>query len=261
MRPPRTRSTDPAVRWPGCRLTAVSSVSGASHARARSAVAKLAIPGRPGFRRTTLPRCPRHDTACPCPSEPGMREAVRQTVQRSLVVCREELCEHARKLHLVDRRPAPGPLPPQPVRQRDPPVHDPATPRLHPRARPRRPCASSPRSTTTRTGSRSRSPRPTGRPFYNTSHYSLRQPAGRRRRARGQPHRLRRPVLRRRRRVRVLRLQEGDPRPGEGRSAARDRQGVRSRRPAPRRGVERRHGRRLRVHHPQVRRGRQRDLR
>ena len=106
--------------------------------------------------------------------------------------------EQPRQLRLVDRRPAPGRLQAPPVRQRDPPVHDPATPGLHPRARPATRSAQlaakhdNPRAAQRRGHA--------GRPgcsFYNTSDLRLRQPAGGPRRARGQPHRLHRPVLRR----------------------------------------------------------------
>jgi hypothetical protein len=64
-------------------------------------VAAAAVP-RPAReqRRDTrgAARSPR--AGCPCPAA------------RSLVTCREQICEHARKLHLVDRRPAPRSLPP-----------------------------------------------------------------------------------------------------------------------------------------------------
>ena len=101
----------------------------------------------------------------------------------------------------------------------------------------------------------------TGRPFYNTSNYSFANLLADADGLADNLDRLHRPVLRRRRRVRVLRLQEGDPRPGEGgllREVVKSFGAVDLH---PDVGVQRRHGRRVRVHHPQVQRGRERDLR
>ena len=82
----------------------------------------------------------------------------------------------------------------------------------------------------------------TGRPFYNTSNYSF---ANLLADADGLADNLTDYIdrfSRGCRRVRVLRLQEGDPRPGEGGAPARGREVLRRRRPAPRRRVQRRHG-------------------